>query len=64
MTGVLETRDAVDVTPDCGRMQKGRLNVRVNAQGWCGGTHLEVRGAIVTAGKESCFQCLQQLGSR
>ena len=37
---------------------KGRLNVRVNAQGWCGGIHLEARGAIVTAGKENYFQCL------
>lgn len=58
MTGVLETLDAVDITFDCGRMPKGRLNVRVNAQEWCGGIHLEVRGAIVTAGKENYFQCL------
>lgn len=33
------------------------LSVRVNAQEWCGGIHLRVRGAIA-AGKENYFQCL------
>lgn len=47
--------------------KKGRLNVRVNAQEWCGGIHLEVRGAIVIKlGRRtiSSKACLQQHSSR
>ena len=36
MTGVLETRDAVDITPDCGQMQKGRLMSGLTLKGGVG----------------------------
>ena len=43
MTGVPETLDAVDIAPNCGRMQKGRLSVSVNAQGGGAGVLIPMR---------------------